>query len=783
MNSDISIADSSPEENLIRRFFSKYLPYWPVFAIAILIGCILAYIMIRYTVPVYEAKATILINDEKKGNEDSKLLESLDQISSKKIVENEIEILQSRTLMLAVVKNLYLYLPIYESGKVHAISAYTISPILIQSPTPDSLKSEAKIFLSYNKSKQTVLLNNKYEYPINKVVNTPYGVLNFIPNPNFNSSTVAKSPLYFSISNPDNVAGNLLSGLKAEASGRLSSVIDLSYRDESPKRAEDILNALIKSYDQASIDQKDQLAKNTMLFVDARLKDVANDLDSIERKVQQYKSSQNAVDVGVQGQLYLQNVSTNDQKLSEIAMQEGALDQVEKFVMNSENGGNTNQAIVPSSFGVSDPMLSQQLEKLYDAQLEYAKLKKTVGENNPTLVAIADQINKIKPGILQTIKSQRQNLGATKQNLTATNSSYNNILQSVPQKERQLLDITREQSTLSGIYSFLLQKREESELSYASTVSDHQIVDNAQASQYPVSPKPMMIYMLGIVVCLGLCFAIITIKESLTGKVLYRHEVESRTSVPIIGEVAFNKSKTPLVIQAGKRSFIAEEFRKLRISLSFLGINENHKKILVTSSISGEGKSFIAANLAVSLSLTGKKVIIVDLDLNNPTIAKILNIASEDGISEFLRGEKEPEEIIKRVKAHENLFFISSGALPENPTELLANGKVKEIIDYLDNIFDVIVIDTSPVVLVTDGYLLTGLCDATLYVIRHNYTPKMLIKRMDETNKINPIKNPAIVFNGVKVRGVLFKNNYGYGYDYVYGSRARSNRIYTNKEI
>jgi capsular exopolysaccharide synthesis family protein len=271
---------------------------------------------------------------------------------------------------------------------------------------------------------------------------------------------------------------------------------------------------------------------------------------------------------------------------------------------------------------------------------------------------------------------------------------------------------------------------------------------------------------------LGICFAIITILESFTGKVLYRSEVESRTSIPIIGEIAFDKSKKPIVIEAGRRSFIAEEFRKLRISLSFLGINSNHKKILVTSSISGEGKSFIAANLAISLALTGKKVVLVDMDLNNPTLAKILDVENGEGVTQFLTGEKEPEEIIRRVGEHENLFFVSSGYIPENPSELLSNGKVKDFIDYLDNAFDLVIIDTSPLVLVTDGYLLTGLCDATLFVIRHKYTPKMLIKRIDVNNHINPINNPAIIFNGVKVRG-FFKNNYGYGYDYVYGNKQR----------
>lgn len=759
------------EENLIQQVVSKYVPYWPMFLAALIIGAGLAYAYLLYTIPVYEATASILIKDEKKGNEDSKLMESLDQISSKKIVENEIEIIQSRSLMVDVVKALGLYAPVFEKGSIHTISAYVKSPITIQSPNPDSIAGVDKIYFSYDKNNKTVLLNNKYKYPINEIVNTPYGSLKFIPNKYYNPSDTFAHQFYFSLGNPTNVAQGLIENLKAEASGKLSSVIDLSYRDQVPQRAEDILNQLIHAYDRSEVKEKDLLAKNTLAFVQDRLNVVAHDLDSIEKKVQQYKSGSGAVDVGTQAQLYLQNVSGIDQKLSEVNMQLSVLNQVQKFVTNKDN----SSAIVPSTLGISDPLLSQLLDKLYNAELEYERLKKTVGENNPTLVSLRDQINKIKPNILQNIQSQQQSLNAAKQNLYSTNGSYNSILQSVPQKERQLLDISREQETKRNIYAFLLQKKEESELSYASTVSDHQVVDNAKAGSTPVSPKKIIIYLIAIVGCIGLCIVIITIKESLTGKVLYRHEIESRTSIPIIGEVAFDKSKTPLVIETGKRSFVAEEFRKLRISLSFLGINENHKKILVTSSISGEGKSFIAANLAVSLSLTGKKVVLVDLDLNNPTIAKILNVTQEDGITEFLTGQKEPEEIIKRVKAHENLFFISAGNLPENPTELLANGKVKEIIEYLDNIFDVVIIDTSPLVLVTDGYLLTGLCNATLYVIRHKYTPKMLIKRIDENNQINPINNPAIIFNGVKMRG-FFKNNYGYGYDYVYGNKERANK-------
>jgi capsular exopolysaccharide synthesis family protein len=757
------------QDNLMQQIASKYLPYWPLFLLAIIIAVAVAYTYIRYTTPIYEATATVIIKDEKKGNEESKLVESLDQISSKKIVENEIEIIQSRKLMENVIRSLGLYAPVYQKGDVHDVLAYTKSPVSIIALFPDSLQSFKRIDLNYDDNNKQVILDHKYKLPLDTFVNSVYGRLKFVPNKNYSADTSTKQ-LYFTLDAPKYVVSSFLPGLKAEAASKLSSIVDLSYRDVDPLRAENILNELINAYQESANAEKNTLAENTLSFVNKRLALVSHDLDSIERKVQQFKSGNQAVNISEQGQLFLQNVSANNQKLGDLNTQLAVLDKVQEFVNSNSN---SKGGIVPSTLGINDPQLSDLITKLYNSELEYDNLRQTVGENNPSVLAIKDRINKIKPSILSNIKSMREGLIASRDNITATNNSYNSVLQAVPQKERELLDISREQQIKSDLYSFLLQKREESEIAYASAVSNSRVVDYAQAGLNPVSPKKMLIYIVSIVLFLGICGAFIFVKEYLTGKVLYRQEIESLTSIPIIGEIAFNKSKDKIVIEKGTRSFVAEEFRKLRISLSFLGIDSSHKKILITSSISGEGKSFISANLAVSLSLTGKKVVLVDMDLNNPTLDKILNVNREEGVTEFLEGEKYPEEIIKHVDSHENLFFISAGGvLPENPSELLANGKVSELITYLDNIFDFVIIDTSPMVLVTDGYLLTGLCDATLYVIRHHYTPKMLIKRIDENIHINPINNPAIIFNGVKMRG-FFKNNYGYGYDYVYGNKDR----------
>src|SRR6185437_7087133 len=349
------------EDNFMQQTASKYFPYWPIFLIAIAVAIGVAYTYIRYATPIYEATATVIIKDEKKGNEESKLVESLDQISSKKIVENEIEIIQSRELMENVVTNLGLYAPIYQKGDVHDILAYTTSPVTIVALYPDSLNYYKRIDLQYNRNSKEIILNNKYKYPLDSIVSTPFGRLKFISNAYFVSDTSHK-PFYFSLEQPKGLVPDFLKRLKVDAANKLSSIVELSYRDPDPVRAENILNQLIKTYQESANEEKDALAKNTLSFVNSRLSIVSHDLDSIEKKVQQFKSGNHAVDISAQGQLFLQNVSVNDQKLGDVNTQMAVLDKVEDFVKSNNN---SKGGIVPSTLGVSDPMLSQLIDKLY----------------------------------------------------------------------------------------------------------------------------------------------------------------------------------------------------------------------------------------------------------------------------------------------------------------------------------------------------------------------------------------------------------------------------------
>lgn len=740
------------------KIIFRYLPYWPLFLFLIIIGIAGAWIYLRYTVPIYESVATILIKDEKK-NMESQILQELNPFGSGKIVENEIEILSSRQLSREVVKNLHLYAPITQEGTVVSRSGYVYSPVHIQVKNPDSLKPVEKVYFSFNSDSITVTIG-KNVYNINEWYNTEYGELRFVINPRFKSNSEPQVPMYFSLLPVQRVANGIRGRLTISPATKSSTVLNLRLRDEVPQRAEDILNMLIAEYNKAAINDKNQLAANTLEFVNDRLAFVVNELDSVESRIQQYRTQHGIVDISEQGRQFLESVGQSDQRLSEINIQLDVLNQVEDYVSGKSTG-----RIVPSTMGVADPLLTQLLNNLYQAQTEYDRQRQSVGENNPMLIPLQEEISRLKPAILENIQNQRRNLQASKRNIEQSSSRYSSMLRTIPTKERELLEISRQQSIKNEIYTFLLQKREETALSYGSTVPDSRLIDAAETPNVPVSPNKNAILLTAIILAIGLGVLIVMLKEVMNRNILFRSEIEELTSLPIVGEIAHDPTKSFIVIGEGKRNFIAEQFRQLRTSLGYLGINSKHKRIMLTSTISGEGKSFISANLGISLALTGKKVVMLELDLRKPRLSSAFNLSRDIGLSNYFIGEAEPAEIIKKVDVAENLFIITSGPIPPNPSELILNGKLQELFEYLEKDFDYIIVDTAPVSPVTDAYIVSPMCDATLYVIRHGYTPKSAVKMLEANTGVKELKNCAIVFNDVKARGIG-KNDYGYGYGY-----------------
>ncbi|MFN5423162.1 MAG: GumC family protein [bacterium] len=763
---DTPTVNTSREESLFVRMWAKYIPYWPLFVLFAILSVTAALLYLRYSTPMYQATASLIIKDEKKGNEDSKLMESLNMINAKKIIENEIEVIKSRTVIDTVVAKLHLYAPVYKQGKVRDIPAYNNSPLVIEAQQIDSIPlNEEKFFFSIDVPSHVVRINNDLRFPLGEWVDTKYGKLRFTATSSYLDPEPDK-PYYFLLLDKKTATENVLDHLKVTATNKLSSVIDLKYRDKLPKLSEDILNEIIIEYNNVLIQEKNTLAKSTLAFIESRLNIVGADLDQIESRIQQYKGSSGAVDIGAQGQIFLQNVGANDQRLSDLDMQLSVIDLLEFQISQDDN----NTGILPASLGVSDPTLSQLVSSLHNTQLEREKLKKTVAENNPILVSVNDQISATKKRIIENIESYRRGIESSKNSLSKANNEYKSLLHGIPTKERELLDISRDKSIKSDIYSFLLQKREESELSYASKITDSRMVNYAQASDIPVSPNRILVYASLLFAIFAFPIGLVGTREALHTSVLFRQDIEALTNLPIIGELMQNRTGKSIVVESGKRSYSAEEFRKIRYALNHQGIGQEKQSVLVTSSISGEGKSYVAANLAISFSLTGKRVILVDLDLHNSSLGDIFSLSQEKGVTDYLIGDADLSDTIKSLPGYDNLFFLNAGTATSDPSELLANGRIKQLIHKLENQFDLVIIDTAPAVLVADAYLLSQLCASTVYVVRHGYSPKSLLKRFDINSRTTPLKDPVIVFNGIKTRGYLnTAYGFGYSYGYVYG--------------
>ncbi|MDF2432578.1 MAG: tyrosine-protein kinase Etk/Wzc [Mucilaginibacter sp.] len=757
----------------MQSYLFKLMPYWPMFLLLIIAGVVGAWFYLQYTTPLYETTARVLIRDEKKGAEDSKAFAALDIISPKKTIDNEIEVFQSLDLMENVVSDLSLYAPVYQEKKFKDVIAYDSSPIVVSTNDLKTLKFGKKIYFTVHDSNVTI---NNSRYRLNKLVSTPYGNLIFRRNRHQTAVASAGDSFYFTLLSPKKVAGGLLTNLKVSSANKLSTIIDLDYKDPNPVRGEDVLNDLIKSYNLSIAEEKQGLAANTERFINERLTTVENNLLAIEHKQQSYQSNKGAIDISTQGKLYLENVSSNDQKVSQINMQLSVLKQIESYIKSS----NLASGIVPSTIGLDDPGLTGMVKNIYELQLEVESLKKTTGENNPMVVSYMDKIEKIRPQILENLENERQVLLAGKANLTTTNQGYSTQLQAMPETEKTLVDINRELNIESGIYTFLLQKKEETALSFISNQNGCKVVERPESSETPVSPKNKIIYLASSIIMCLIGLGVVSARESFRNKIMYQKDIEDLTQLPVISEISTGTSKDPIVIGNRQRTLIAEQFRRLRTTLNYLGVGGDKKKILITSGISGEGKSFVALNLAISLSLTGKRVIILDFDLNKPSLHNKLNIERGIGITDYLEGKASPESIIQQTAVNENLFFASAGNLSDSPLELITNNKPQELLTYLDGMFDFIILDAAPVGPVSDAYILSPLCDATLYIIRHAYTPKVFVERLDKNNTLNKLTNAAIVFNDVSARSI---GNYGYGYGYGYVYDNKGNKKSDKKRL
>jgi len=763
------------EDNFFNEIMFRFFPYWPLFLGLFVISIILAFSYLLYVTPTYSISATLLIKDEKKGIDDPSIMQSLNISSSTNIVENEMEVLHSRALLNEVVMKLNLYAPIYSDGPLFkTTSAYTSSPVIIQVKNPEILDTATgalQIYFTYDSLKQQVKIENK-NYPLNQWINASYGTFKFIPNPKLKNADTTNS-LYFTFLSPKLVVASLVQNLVVDQSDNQSTIVTLTLPDQNIQRGRDIVNELIYAYNRASVNDQNEFAAKTLSTLSQRMVEVQHQVDSIQNLINQYKVRNGIVDLTEQSLQYLKNVGDNDQQLSEINRKIAVLDDVEKYV----NSKDQNQGIIPSTLELNNPVLSDLLRQLYDLEINYEKLKMTASDNNPTVVSLSKQILKTKSDIFENIKIERIGLNASRNNLNQTGNAYSSQLKNIPDKEKALVEISRELTVLTNTYNFLLQKKEETSLTFASTIPDSRIVDLAEASIYPASPNKLIVLSVAVVLAMGTGLFIVLKKEVFNPKLLFRSDIDKYTNIPVVGEIMDVKNKHS-VGDIQKNPVSAEQFHHLAAAIGLYEKNVRGKKLFVTSSIKGEGKTLVSTNLAITLASSGKKVIILDIDLRNPQLSSVFNLDNEVGVAEFLEGGREPYEIIKHSE-YDNLFIAPAGTVQSKINEILLNGKLKELFNYLEEVFDFIIVDTPPIEPVSDAYILSAYSDSTLFVIRHRYTPKAIVRLLDQNNKIKSLKNVAIVFNGVKARGFIkhaYGYGYGFGYEYVYKQNTKEKK-------
>lgn len=767
--------------DIFSKINQKYLPFWPLFVVTTAISLIIAIIYLRSEIPAYVASAKVLLKDPNKGS-DTKILDALNIFGDKKIVDNEIVVLKSNTLMTEVVKSLNLYAGVYSKGKVKIEDLYGYnSPLWVEAIDKNKIQGSGKYSFTMDWVNRFITINNQ-KIPFDSAISLSNVVYKLKVNPVYNTAVKGKN-YFLQIYPPEYIASTIDANLRIVPASNASTVLNASLETTEPEKGKAILKTLFSMYSTNAIEDKNIISHQTLAFIDDRLRLVSSDLDTVEKKIVAYRSSEKAFDLGAQAQTYLSNVKELDQRNTQIDLQLDILNVVNNYIRNK----GPNPGTVPALSLITDPTLSALLSKLYESETELAKIKTVVGEQNEAVIQKEQEILKMKRDISENISNIKTTLSASRNFNSGIINHNSGLLTTIPQKERGLMEISRNQAVKNALYTFLLQKREETAISSASTVADLRVIETPSAYG-PIKPIAKNYYFTGLVVGFFLSIFLILIKEQLNRKILFRSELEEKGQVPVIGELAQVSTHEPIVILDGKRSVIAEQFRSMRTNLGFIGVNDsNNKTILITSSISGEGKSFVAVNLAISFSLMNKKVALLEMDLRKPRLSKLMKIARDPGISNFLVGKISIEEIIKPTHIH-NLTVVSSGPIPPNPAELILRPEFKIMMEELKKRFDYIIIDTAPIGPVSDAQLISDYVDTTLFVVRHDFTPRIFLKMIRTVYEEKKYKNMSVVFNGLKRRGIPLYNadyggyDYGYGYGYGYGGGYSYGDAYYERE-
>lgn len=772
-----------------------YLSHWGAFLLSIIICGAAAYYYCKTQIPTYTVSASIYLNDENSSTKSNAVTMGSENpmVNLKQYIdETEIEILKSRNNLVKIVDSLNLAYTYYREGKLRDIPVYRTAPIEVSLDSVSLTNLSAPIKLTI--SPEDNCINIKASTSVNgeeESIEKRYTKLPAKIQLGTGTVTIKDSPLISQldgtykvvIRNPSGVAASIANSMSINFAENSYTILRIKVNTPLVEQGVDIINTLLALYNQRIIEDKNRSALQTEAFIIDRLVNINDELHDVEEKLKRYREEHNIADINAQTTMNLTQRSSSEQQISQVDAQMSVLSDIEHKVKRQDTFD-----MLPT---VSDDQaVSAAIDKYNTMVSNYDHALQTQTRETGYVRELENKLNQQKAQILDNIASARGSLRATRRSIATIDNRSAGQLAAQPSIDKGLQEIFREQQVKVNIYTFLLQKREEIALQKTLATPTAQLIDNPSGSG-PVSPKHLYILGLGLLIGFLIPALIILARRMISPKFKDQVELERMTSVPVIGEICHSDEKENVVIGDQIATPIAELFRLLRNNISFIPGGADNKVILLTSAVSGEGKTFVSLNLAMTYALTGKRVVVLGLDIRRPVLAHLVNLHNKRGITTYLSEQEDDiSSLICPTTFNENLFVMPAGPVPPNPNELLLSKRMQNLVSYLRQNFDYVIMDTSPIGIISDTYILIPYSDIQLYVTRASYSTKKSLRVLHNAINNGRIKHPYIILNNVNMTssaysyrhygyyGYASRKTYGYGYGYGYSRDNEGNIVH-----
>lgn len=770
-NTSIDFEQENTNELNIREQIEAYLIHWKWFAFSVFVFVLGAFLYLRYSSNVYKATSVVMLKDDRKGGALNELL-MFSEMSSfsgvKNNVDNEIEILRSRTLTENTIKALNLDVSYFSEGRIKSFEIYKKSPIKVFFIQPsDKNEVESMLFTVNILSNTTYSIKTEEEgvlgeYKFGETITNQLGSFVITKNEDSPSAEENKSSVIVLVSTVKKVTERYRRSLNVETLSKLTSVISISITDLNKEKAEDFLDTLIALYNEDAIADRKFISEKTSEFINERLKIISEELGVVENEAEEFKKQYRITDIPTQASLYLQNTSEFEKKIIDTEIKISIIN----TIIDSFNEKESLSDVIPIDILPSETNASGLISELNKFILQREKIAINAGPDNSVLRDIDSQISALKASLKESLLRTKANLEIGLKDIKGQRSFLVGEISKVPTLEKESRVIARQQGIKEALYLFLLQKREETEISMAAIAPNAKVIDAAVASDIPVSPKKNIIYLAALILGLLVPFVIIYILDLLDTKIKRSDIDKFLTAIPFIGDVPRSESEKD-IIKANSRTSTAEALRIVRTNIEFILSQvkrDESQVIFVTSTLPKEGKTFISTNLAGTFALSGKKTLLVGMDIRNPKLGEYLKLPTI-GLTNYLSSDNIPlESIITKINDFKEFYAMSPGVIPPNPAELLMSSKVPEMFAQLKEQFDYIIVDTAPVSLVTDTLLIAQHADAFVYVVREYYLDRNLLHIPQRLHKEKKLPNMSILLNDTNSRKSYSNQSFGYGY-------------------